>query len=132
MTREDLKQYKYSQRWIKEQLNRYEEQRSMVYNLSQNLDGMPKAQNKPNYTLEDLMDQYDYILELLNKEQEKQNKILGQIMQVDEPYRTILTSRYIDNKSLEEISTIIGYAYENTCRMHGIALNKFDNLESRQ
>jgi DNA-directed RNA polymerase specialized sigma subunit len=132
MNREDLKQYKYSQRWIKEQLNRYEEQRSMVYKLSQNIDGMPKAQNKPNYTLEDLMDQYDYILELLNKEQEKQNKILGQIMQVEEPYRTILTCKYIDNKSLEEISTIIHYAYDRTCKMHGRALNLFDEIGNGQ
>ena len=93
---------------------------------------MPKAQNKPSYTLENLMDRYDYILELLNKEQEKQNIIFEQIMKVDEPYRTILTSRYIDNKSLEEISTIIHYSYDRTCKMHGIALNLFDKIQSGQ
>ena len=58
MNREDLKNYKYNQIWIKRQLDKYQEQKTMVYSISQNLDGMPKAKNKPNYGLENLMDQY--------------------------------------------------------------------------
>lgn len=132
MNREDLKNYKYNQNWIKRQLEKYEEQKAIVYNISQNLDGMPKAKNKPNYGLEDLMDQYDKILEILEKDQEKQNEIILQIRRLEEPYRTILTDKYILGMSLEETSVDIGYAYENVCRMHGTALNKFDDLESRQ
>lgn len=132
MNREDLKNYKYNQNWIKRQLEKYEEQKAIVYNISQNLDGMPKAKNKPNYSLENLMDQYDKILEILEKDQEKQNEIILQIRRLEEPYRTILTDKYILGMRLEEISVEIGYAYENVCRMHGTALNKFDNLESRQ
>lgn len=132
MNREDLKNYKYNQNWIKRQLEKYEEQKAIVYNISQNLDGMPKAKNKPNYSLENLMDQYDKILEILEKDQEKQNEIILQIRRLEEPYKTILTDKYILGMSLEEISVEIGYAYENVCRMHGTALNKFDNLESRQ
>ena len=132
MNREDLKNYKYNQNWIKRQLEKYEEQKAIVYNISQILDGMPKAKNKPNYSLENLMDQYDKILEILEKDQEKQNEIILQIRRLEEPYKTILTDKYILGMSLEEISVEIGYAYENVCRMHGTALNKFDNLESRQ
>lgn len=132
MNREDLKNYKYSQKWIKRQLEKYEEQKTIVYNITQNLDGMPKAKNKPNYSLENLMDQYDEIIEILQEDQKKQNKILLQIRKIDEPYRTILTDKYILDMSLEEISVDIGYAYENVCRMHGTALNEFDKLESRQ
>lgn len=129
MNREDLKDYKYSQKWVKEQLERYEEQRSIVTNITQNLNGMPKAQNKPNYALEKLLDQYNYIIELLSKDQEKQNKILERIMLVKEPYRTILTDKYIKNMSLEEISIDIHYSYDRTCKMHGTALNLFDELD---
>ena len=129
MNREDLKTYRYSQRWIKEQLEKYEEQKTMVLNISQKTDGMPKAHNKPNYALESLMDKYHEILNLLNADQEKQNEILKQIREVKEPYRTILTERYITGKSLEQISVIINYAYENTCRMHGNALDMFDKLD---
>ena len=132
MNREDLKNYKYNQNWIKRQLENYEEQKTIVYNITQSLDGMPKAKNKPNYGLENLMDQYDKILKILEKDQEKQNEILLQIRRLEEPYRTILTDKYILGMSLEEISVEIGYAYENVCRMHGTALNKFDNLESHQ
>lgn len=132
MNRDDLKNYKYNKNWIKRQLENYEEQKTIVYNITQSLDGMPKAKNKPNYGLENLMDQYDKILNILEKDQEKQNEILLQIRKIEEPYRTILTDKYILGMSLEEISVEIGYAYENVCRMHGTALNKFDDLESRQ
>lgn len=128
MNREDLKDYRYSEKWIREQLQRYEEQKTMVYNITQNLDGMPKAQNKPNYALEELMDQYNYILELLKKDQEKQNRILERIREVKEPYRTILTDKYIKGMSLEEISVDISYSYDRTCKMHGLALKLFDEL----
>lgn len=128
MKREDLKNYRYNKNWIKRQLENYEEQKTIVYNITQNLDGMPKAKNKPNYGLEDLMDQYDKILEILKKDQEKQNEIILQIRRLEEPYKTILTDKYILGMSLEEISVEIGYAYENVCRMHGTALNKFDEL----
>lgn len=132
MNREDLKNYKYNKNWIKRQLENYEEQKTIVYNITQSLDGMPKAKNKPNYGLENLMDQYDKILKILEKDQERQNEILLQIRKIEEPYRTILTDKYILGMSLEEISVEIGYAYENVCRMHGTALNKFDDLESHQ
>ena len=130
MTRENLKTYKYSQKWINEQLQRYEEQRTMVMNISQKLDGMPKAQNKTSYALEELMDQYNELINILKQDQQKQNEIIKQLRLVDEPYRTILTSKYISDKSLEQIAVDVGYAYEHVCRMHGIALNKFDELDT--
>lgn len=129
MKREDLKNYRYNKNWIKRQLENYEEQKTIVYNITQNLDGMPKAKNKPNYGLEDLMDQYDKILKILKKDQEKQNEILIQIRELEEPYRTIITDKYILGMSLEEISIDINYSYDRTCKMHGIALNEFDKLD---
>lgn len=132
MNKEGLKNYKYNKNWIKRQLEKYEEQKTMVYNITQNLDGMPKAKNKANDSLENLMDKYDEIINILKEDQIKQNEIILQIRKLDEPYRTILTDKYILGMSLEEISEEIGYAYENVCRMHGVALNKFNNLETCQ
>ena len=128
MTRENLKTYKYSQKWINEQLQRYEEQRTMVMNINQKLDGMPKAQNKENYALEELMDQYNELINILKQDQQKQNEIIKQLRLVEEPYRTILTEKYINDRSLEEISVIIHYSYDRTCKMHGTALIRFDEL----
>ena len=131
MTREDLKNYRYSQKWIKEQLERYEEQRSIAVSISQNLDGMPKAQNKPNYALEELIDKYNEIIQLLIKDQEKQNQIVLQLRQMEQPYRNILHDKYIIGKSLETIASEMPRAYENVCRMHGTALNMFDELDEK-
>ncbi len=128
MNREDLKKYRYNQKWIERQLEKYNEQISIAMSISANLDGMPKAQNKPNYVLEELMDKYNEIIDILNKDQERQNEIIKQIHKIPEPYRTILTDKYILGMTLEEISVDISYAYENVCRMHGTALNMFDNI----
>ena len=130
MNREDLKGLKYSQEWVKEQIEKYEEQKTIVMNISQNLDGMPKAQNKPNYSLENLIDSYNGLLNILAKQQRKINKILGQINMLEPIYRTILTKRYLYGENFETISTEIDYDYYNTCKLHGKALNEFDKLDN--
>ena len=127
--REDLKKYKYNQKYIKRQLEDYEEKLETVQKLTASYSDMPKAQNKPNYTIENLMDKYNEIIEILNKDQERQNEIIFHIRRLEEPFKTILTDRYIYDMSLEETSVDIGYAYENTCRLHGKALNMFDELD---
>lgn len=129
MNREDLKGLKHSQAWVKEQIDKYTEQREQVYGLSQYFDGMPKPQNKPSYALENLIDSYNELLEILAKEQRKINKILEQINMLEPIYRTILTKRYLYGENFETISTEIDYDYYNTCKMHGKALNEFDKLD---
>lgn len=130
MTREDLKELKYSIQWVKEQINKYKEQRELVLSLSQNLDGMPKAQNKPNYALESLLDSYNELLEILKKEQDKINDTYKQLMKLKPIHKSILTKRYIEGKDFEEIATEIHYDYYNTCKIHGKALNEFDKLDN--
>lgn len=132
MNREDLKNYRYNQKWVEEQISNYEEMKERVYNLSQAIDGMPKAQNKPNYTLEDLMDKFNEILEIIYENQEKQNNIVKQLDKIEPIYRNILYLRYIKGLDLEEISTEIGYNYYKTCRLNGEALEKFDEVGKKE
>lgn len=130
MNREDLKGLKHSQAWVKEQIDKYTEQREQVYGLSQYFDGMPKPQNKPSYALENLIDSYDELLNILAEEQKKVNSILKQINKLDPLYRVILTKRYLYGENFETISTEIHYDYYNTCKLHGKALNEFDKLDN--
>ena len=130
MNREDLKGLKHSQAWVKEQIDKYTEQREQVYGLSQYFDGMPKPQNKPSYALENLIDSYDELLNILEEEQKKVNSILKQINKLDPLYRVILTKRYLYGENFETISTEIHYDYYNTCKLHGKALNEFDKLDN--
>ena len=78
MTREDLKNYKYRKDWIQSQINKYIEQREQAIGLSQYFDGMPKAQNKPNSALEELIDKYNELINIMNEEQNLQNEIIKQ------------------------------------------------------
>lgn len=128
MNREDLKNYKYSQEWIKSEISKYKEMKTQVDNISPNLSGMPNGKNHISYALENLMDKYDEIIKKLVSEQDKLNEIINQLNQLKPIYKLILTERYINGRSLEEISTVINYSYYRTCRINGDALNEFDKV----
>ncbi len=132
MNRQDLKNYIYSKKWIEKQIENYKEQRILAEGLTQNIDGMPKPKNKTSYKLEELMDKYNDIINILIKDQEKQNEIILQLREVEQPYRNILQNKYVLGKSLEEIAVEIGYSYDRTCKMHGTALDKFDDIEKNK
>lgn len=54
------------------------------------------------------------------------NKIINEIQSVDNPvYINILYKRYVQYKSLEEISVEMSYVYVHTRRLHGLALQAF-------
>lgn len=129
MTREDLKKYRENKLWIDSQMELYQEMKQRAEGLKAVvLDGMPKAKNKPNYAIENLIDKYDYIIKILTEEQEKLNQITLQLKEVEEPYRTILTKYYVQGKTLVRVADEMNYNYEYVKRMNGIALNKFDEL----
>lgn len=129
MTREDLKKYRGNKLWIDSQMELYQEMKQRAEGLKAVvLDGMPKAKNKPNYAIENLIDKYDYIIKILTEEQEKLNQITLQLKEVEEPYRTILTKYYVQGKTLVRVADEMNYNYEYVKRMNGIALNKFDEL----
>lgn len=130
MNRKDLQDYYYSQKWIEEMMQRYKEQKQKAEELKAvYIDGMPKAKNKPNDAIEELLDKYDDIIRILIKDQEKQNEIIKRLRLMQKPYKNILTLKYIEGKSLEEIATEVNFSYYETCRKHGEALNQFDNLD---
>ena len=129
MNREDLKKYRYNKIWIEEQIELYQEMKQRAEGLRTSvIDGMPKAQNKPNYVLENLIDQYNYILEKLGEDQKIQNKILLQLQKVEEPYRSILTKYYVQGKKLVRVADEMNYEYEYVKHLNGTALNKFDEI----
>lgn len=72
----------------------------------------------------------DMLNELTNKvllEEEKQRQIVDQVEMLEFPYRNILYKVYIQGKSLVTTASEMGYDYKYMCKMHGFALEKFDN-----
>ena len=130
MTREDLKNYKENKLWIDEQIELYTEMKQRAEGLKAVvLDGMPKAQNKPNYAIENLIDKYDFILNELAKEQEKQIEILMQLRKVENPFRRLLFKYYIQGKTFVKVADEMNYSYDRVKHVHKIALKKFDEAE---
>lgn len=131
MTREDLKNYINNQKWIDEEKKIYKRQLEEVEDLKATvIDGLPKAHNKPNYMIENLLDKYNEILKYIDALQDKQNEITKQLGKMkDSTHRMILFYKYIKGYSLEEVAVELKKDYKYICNLHGYALNEFDNLE---
>lgn len=131
MNREDLKNYNYKQKWIKQQIDYFEEQRTTILRITQVLDSMPKAQNKPNDALEELMDNINEFIKDYKKQQDELNNINKELAKIKPLYANILYDIYIKSMNLEETSADIKYSYNKTCTFHGLALDEFDKLETK-
>lgn len=130
MTREDLKKYRGNKLWIDSQMELYQEMKQRAEGLKAvALDGMPKAKNKPNYAIENLIDKYDFILNELAKEQEKQIEILLQLRKVEDPFRKLLFKYYIQGKKLVRVADEMNYSYDRVKHVHKVALKKFDEAK---
>ena len=73
------------------------------------------------------MDKFNYLMDIIIEEKSKQEKIIEAINQIEFPYRNILFKVYIQGKSLVTVASEMGYDYKYMCKMHRIALEKFDN-----
>ena len=133
MTRDDLKIYKYNQEFIKEQLEYIEEQKTILSKITTTINDMPvgsrKVEDSMAEKLAKLMDCFNELLDKIYIMQKKQNSIMGQLLKVEQPYRIILDKIYIQGKSLVKVADEMDYEYKHLCYKHGIALNKFDELD---
>lgn len=129
MNREDLKNYRYDKKWVDAQLDKYQEMYDRVTSMTSQITGMPKAKDKPNDSLEKLIDLFAELVEIIKKDEQKCINIINNLDQMENKlYRNVLYYRYIENKSFEEISSLVNYDYYNTCKIHGRALNEFDKI----
>ena len=132
MTREDLKDYKHNQEWIKGRLEYIEEYKTSITNITSVISDMPKGSKEIQDSMAEkiatLIDNVDELLARIVKEQEKQKRILEQLDKVEQPYKLILEKMYIQGKSLVIIAGEMGYSYRDICRKNGIALNKFEEV----
>lgn len=134
MTRQDLKQYKFTQEWIKGRLEYLEEYKETIEKITSTLSDMPKGspivQDKFAEGVATLIDSINELIDKINKQNEKQKQILEQVDKVEEPYRCILDKVYIQGKTLVTVASEMNYSYREITRKHGIALNEFDKIVS--
>ena len=129
MTSADLKRYRGLKTIFEYKKGNLEEKRCRAEDLKAvQLDGLPHAKNKENYTLEEFMDycEAEEIKELQQLDQtlrdiEKQLQLLE-----DSRYIYILQKRYIEGKSLKDISIEMDREYSRVRKENGKALIEYD------
>lgn len=136
MTREDLKSYKFLKMRIDSKLEDYERDFARATKMTSVINGMPKAQNKPNYVVEEFIDASMEIVNLFKEDLQKQADIEKQLKAMnDERYYTALYLRYIvyatEKNPLEHVASTMNYSYNEMCKINGDALNKFDELHKK-
>jgi len=135
MTREDLKEFRYTKQWIEGRIEYIEELKSTVNRLTSVLSDMPKGSKiAMDSEAEKTSELLDCIRELESKikyTQRKQIQILEKLDKVAQPYRNILDKCYIQGKTLVTVASEMGYSYERIKHMNGIALLKFDEVDTK-
>lgn len=132
MTREDLKNYKYTQEWIKDRTEHIEEYKTSITNITSVLSDMPKGSRQVEDSIAEkvaiLLDDVNDILKVIVKEEKKQKEIIEQLNKVEQPYRLILEKVYIQGKKLVTVASEMNYNYEYTKKINQIALKKFEKI----
>ena len=135
MNREDLKDYKHNQKWIKGRLEYIEEYKTTITKITTTLSDMPKGSKEVQDSMAEkiakLLDNINELLEKVIKESKKQKLILEQLDKVEQPYKLILEKVYIQGKTLVKVASEMSYSYEHMKHMNGIALLKFDEMEEK-
>lgn len=132
MTREDLKDYKHNQEWIKGRLEYIEEYKTSITNITSVISDMPRGSKKVQDSMAEkvvtLLNNIEELLARIIKEQERQKLILEQLDEVEQPYKLILEKEYIQGKSLVTVASEMNYTYEYIRKANGTALKKFEEV----
>lgn len=134
MNREDLKNYKYTQKWIEGRLEYLESYKESIIKTTNILSDMPKGSRKVQDSMAEkiskLLDNINELLEKVNEENKKQKLILEQLDEVEQPFQTILELHYINGYSLVEVACKLKYNYEYIKKANSIALKKFEKIKN--
>ncbi len=132
----DVKEYLREIKYKQQYLQRLRERRKALH-LDVSFGGIDysadRVQSTPKNKLEeaavrlsDRMEQLDE--EIANVSIEIDNRISKIEVLSDEIYRNILFKRYAEDKTFEQISVELGYAYNYTCNIHGDALKELSKV----
>ncbi len=127
--KEYLQQYYYLDKLVKAKIEEIEKLESMlIYKSPQFKDtGGSSSTVSSDERLCKLIDLKCELEKEINSMIESKNKISQKINSISNiKYKTILTLRYINFKSFEEIAVSMNYSYRQVTRLHGFAL---DNLK---
>lgn len=133
MNRKDLINYRNNEEWIKGRIEYIDNYKDTVNKLTATLSDMPKGspqvQDQMAEKLAKIMDFTTELMDYIITMQDKQKQVLdalNRLENINTTYRNILDKVYILGKTLETVASEEHYSYVHICRLHGEALNKFD------
>ncbi len=111
---------------MQEQITYYETRlTSCTIEISDMPKGSPTIQDRMAEYIAKLEDlKAEKIVQLIELEDKKHN-IEKYILQLDQPYKTLLYTTYIIGNSLTETAYEMEYEYKYTCKLHGKALVEY-------
>lgn len=132
MNRQDLKDYRNNKLWIdvrKERIiEEYENIQKLTATYGYNMVGSSEVQDRLAENLAKLLDMKMAMLAYAIKLEGELQNVDNRLKDIEQPYRNILTFVYVEGQTLVEVANKLSYSYKETCRKHGIALRRWDNL----
>lgn len=129
--KEELLQYKYAREKVEETLEEYQKYKNRAEKMTSIISNMPRGTSSSDKVADNAVKMADLSAEYEKRWLEAENKKLEiekNIDLVEEPYRILLHKRYVEGKTLEEISTLMNYSFDRVRHMHGEALLKYEKL----
>lgn len=116
-------------REINSLLRQKDEMRDMVLSITSNYNAIVVSGTKEPHKFDRLVVLETEIDSMVDKLVEVKAEILNAINRVeDRRLRDVLRLRYIDNMTFEAIAVETNYSYMQTCRLHGRALLKIEDI----
>ena len=129
--KEELNQYKYAREKVEETLSEYQKYKDRAEKMTSIISDMPRGTSNYDKVSDNVIKMADLSAEYERRWIEAENRKLEiekKIDSVDEPYRTILHMKYVEEKTLEEISCKMKCNYTYACEQHGRALKKYEEI----
>lgn len=134
IAKEELSQYKYARKKVDETLDEYQKYKTRAEKMTSIISDSPSRTNKTS----DKVGDNASIMADLEKEYEQRwidaeylkLRIEKAIDKVEEPYRTLLHMRYIEDLNFEKIADEMGYSYVRITHLHGEALLEYEKMTS--
>lgn len=117
---------------IKNKMTELAQYKSLVYGLSA-ITNEERIQSTPDFDkmtgkVVKIMEMEKKIDGLIDEYVDKKSLIVSQIDSMEnETHYEILFARYIEKKTFEQIATEMSYSWRQIIRLHGRALQEFDN-----
>lgn len=120
--KEKLRQYKFKRDKVEQALEEYQRYKTRAEKMTAIMSEVPSRTNKTSdkvgdnaILMADLSKEYEQ--RWIIAEQERLS-LIDSINQIEEPHRTILFMRYVEDMSLEAIAAQLNYSYSIVAHMH--------------